>query len=250
MDSKVGVVIADMAEDSVDREDEEEEEEDELVESTQHSVLPNSQELFLTLMELPSQPSQATIPDNEAMEGTSAANFSSISPLSQRLAQIRRQKKKTREEMFSEIMEVTHNEKAHLNEWKDVVAKYRKDASDREDRRDQREDRRDEREDRRDARDEWRDARDERWRQEDQRWRDATLGLLRNQTDMLWHMVELQEWQQDHRVPLQTLYNHPPPSPCSLASSPTRRVRTRGGRLCAPAHSTPVDSPTKRLSLL
>ncbi|XP_050804060.1 uncharacterized protein LOC127048347 [Gopherus flavomarginatus] len=184
------------------------------------------------------------------MEGTSAANFSSLPTPSRRLSQIRRRKKKTQEEMFSEIMEVTHNERAHLNEWKDTVAKYRKDASDHEDRRDQREDRRDEREERRDAQDEKIDAQDERWRQKDQRWQDATLRLLRDQTDVLRRMVELQEWQQDHRVPLQPLYNHLPPSLCSLASSPARRVRTRGGRLRAPAHSTPVDSPTKRLSLL
>ncbi|XP_050801939.1 uncharacterized protein LOC127047565 [Gopherus flavomarginatus] len=224
-----------MPEDSADGEDEEEEEEDELAESTQHSVLPNSQELFLTQTELPSQPSQATIPHNEAMEGTSAANFSSLPPPSRRLSQIRRRKKETRDEMFSEIMEMTRNERAHLNEWKEMVSKYRKDASDHEDRRDEHEDRR--------------DARDERWRQEDLRCRDATLGLLRDQTDMLQCLVELQERQQDHRVPLQPLYNCPPPSTCSLASSPTRRLRTCGGRLRAPAHSTPVDSPTKRLSL-
>ncbi|XP_074919487.1 uncharacterized protein LOC142046419 [Chelonoidis abingdonii] len=135
VDSEVGVVISAMAEDSADGEDEEEEEEDELAESTQHSVLPNSQELFLTQTELPSQPSQATSPDNEAMEATSAANFSSLPTPSQRLSQIRRRKKKTRDEMFSEIMEVTRNERAHLNEWKDVVSNYRKDASEREDRR-------------------------------------------------------------------------------------------------------------------
>uniref|UniRef100_A0A452GSR1 Myb/SANT-like DNA-binding domain-containing protein n=1 Tax=Gopherus agassizii TaxID=38772 RepID=A0A452GSR1_9SAUR len=70
VDSEVGVILA-FPEDSADGEDEEEEEEDELAESTQHSVLPNSQELFLSLTEVPSQPSQATIPDNEAMEGTS-----------------------------------------------------------------------------------------------------------------------------------------------------------------------------------
>ncbi|KAM9164775.1 uncharacterized protein ACDP82_002024 [Pangshura tecta] len=177
-----------MAEDSVDGEDDDEEEEDELAESTQHSVSPNSQELFLTQTELPSQPSQATSPDNEAMEGTSAANFSSLPIASQRLAQIRRRKKKTRDEMFSDIMELTRKERAHLNEWKEVVSNYRKDASEREDRR---------------------DARDEGWRQEDQRWRDATLGLLHDQTDMLRRLVELQERQQDHRVPLQPLYNHP-----------------------------------------
>ncbi|XP_050818353.1 eukaryotic translation initiation factor 3 subunit A-like [Gopherus flavomarginatus] len=88
------------------------------------------------------------------MEATSAANFSSLPTPSRRLAQIRWRKKRTRDEMFTEIMAVTRNERAHLEEWKDVVAKYRKDAREREDRRNQREDRRDECEDRRDARDE------------------------------------------------------------------------------------------------
>ncbi|XP_050774927.1 uncharacterized protein LOC127031930 isoform X2 [Gopherus flavomarginatus] len=230
-----------MAEDSADGEDEEEEEEDELAESTQHSVLPNSQELFLTQTELLSQPSQATSPDNEAVEATSAAHFSSLPTPSRRLSQIRRRKKKTRDEMFSEIMEVTRNERAHLNEWKDVVSKYRKDASEREDRRDKREDRRDTRDERW-----WQE--DQRCRQEDQRWRDATLELLHDQTDILQHLVELQEEQRGHRVPLQPLCNHRHPSPCSISSSP-RRVRMLGGRLRAPAHSTPVDSPTKRLLL-
>ncbi|XP_050805866.1 uncharacterized protein LOC127049283 [Gopherus flavomarginatus] len=225
-----------MVEDSAEGEDEEEdeEEEDDLAASTQHSVSSNSQELFVTQTELPSQPSQATSPDSDAMEATSAAHFSSLPTPSRRLAQIRRRKKRMRDEMFSEITEVTRNERAHLKEWKDVVAKYRKDASEREDRR---------------------DARDERWRQEDQRcrqedqwWRDATLELLRDQTDILRHLVDLQEKQWGHRVPLQPMFNHSQYSPCSISSSP-KRVRTRGGRLCAPAHSTPVDSPTKRLSL-
>ncbi|KAM9170289.1 uncharacterized protein ACDP82_004564 [Pangshura tecta] len=131
LDSDLGVVIA-MAEDDADGEDDDEEaEEDDLAESTQHSVSPNSQELFVT-QELASQPSQ----DNEDMEGTSAANFSRLPTRSQRLAKIRRRKKKTREEMFSDIMEVTRKERAHLNEWKEMVSKYRKDASEREERRD------------------------------------------------------------------------------------------------------------------
>uniref|UniRef100_A0A452IFW4 Myb/SANT-like DNA-binding domain-containing protein n=1 Tax=Gopherus agassizii TaxID=38772 RepID=A0A452IFW4_9SAUR len=50
VDSEVGLVISAKPEDSVDGEDEEE---DGLAERTQH---PNSQELFLTQMELPSQP--------------------------------------------------------------------------------------------------------------------------------------------------------------------------------------------------
>ncbi|KAM9149386.1 uncharacterized protein ACDP82_006468 [Pangshura tecta] len=196
-----------MAEDDADGEEyDEEADEDDLAESTQHSVSPNSQELFLTQTELASQPSQ----DNEAMEETSAANFSSLPTPPQRLAKIRRRKKKTQEEMFSDIMEVTRKERAHLNEWKEVVSKYRKDASERDDRRDTRDER-------------WRQEdhqEDQRWQQEDQQWRDATLGLLRDQTDMLRRLVELQEWQQDHRVPLQPLYNHSHLSPCFTSSSP------------------------------
>ncbi|XP_050792689.1 uncharacterized protein LOC127043039 [Gopherus flavomarginatus] len=193
-----------MAEDSAEGEDEEEEEEeeDDLAASTQHSVSPNSQELLLTQTELPSQPSQATSPDSEAMEATSAAHFSSLPTPSRRLSQIRRRKKKTRDEMFSEMIEVTRNERAHLNEWKAVVSNYRKDASEREDRRDQREDRRDARDER------WRQE-DQRCRQEDQRWRDAMLVLLHDQTDILRHLVDLQEEQWGHRVPLQPLCNHP-----------------------------------------
>ncbi|XP_065447671.1 G1/S-specific cyclin-D3 isoform X1 [Chrysemys picta bellii] len=222
VDSEAGVISSATTEDSADREEKEEEEEDELAESTQHSVLPNSQELFLSLSEVPCQASQASTQDHDPMEGTSAAaNFSSLPPPSRRLSQIRRRKKRTRDEMFAEIMESTRNEKAHLNEWKDTVSKYRKDASEREDRRDQCEDMRDQREERR-------DARDERWQQEDKKRQDASLGLLHEQTDMLQRLVELQERQQDHRLPLQPLYNHPPPSPCSIASSP-RCVRTRWG---------------------
>ncbi|EMP27651.1 hypothetical protein UY3_15257 [Chelonia mydas] len=61
VDSDDGVIFA-MPGQFVDGEDEEEE--DELGESTQHTVLPDSQDLFLTLTEIPSQP-------NEAGEGTS-----------------------------------------------------------------------------------------------------------------------------------------------------------------------------------
>ncbi|XP_065418228.1 uncharacterized protein LOC135974406 [Chrysemys picta bellii] len=195
VDSEEGVISA-MPEDSANGEDDDEED-DELAESTQHSVLPNSQDLFLSLTEVPSQLSQGIIPDHEAMEGTSAAHFSSLPPPSRRLSQIRRRKKRTRDYMFSEIMQSTRDERAHLNEWKDTVSKYRKDASEREDMRDQREDRRDQHEERRDARDE--------------RRQDATLlMLLREQMDMLQCLVELQERKQDHRVLLQPLYNHPP----------------------------------------
>ncbi|XP_065455298.1 myb/SANT-like DNA-binding domain-containing protein 2 [Chrysemys picta bellii] len=226
VDSGSGIVST--PEDSADgvEEEEEEEEEDELAESTQHSLLPNSQDLFITPTEVPSQTSQASTQDSDPMEGTSAAaNSSSLPPPSRRLSQIRRRKKKTRDEMFSEIMQSSRSDRAHLNEWKETVSKYRKEISEREDRRDQREERRDDR--------------DERWQQEDQRMKNAMLGLLRR-------LVEVQERLLENRLPLQPLF-HPPPSPCSVSSSP-RRVRTRGGRLRTPSHSTPVDSPSKRLS--
>nr|XP_048723863.1 uncharacterized protein LOC125644254 [Caretta caretta] len=55
VDSDDGVLSA-MPEDFADKEDEEE---DELEERTQHTILPNSQDLFITLTEIPSQPNQA-----------------------------------------------------------------------------------------------------------------------------------------------------------------------------------------------
>ncbi|XP_074980822.1 uncharacterized protein LOC142070743 isoform X2 [Caretta caretta] len=197
-----------MPEDFADREDEEEE--DELEESTQHPILPDSQDLFITLTEIPSQP-------NQAREGTSAANVSSLPPPSQRLPQIRRRKKRTCDEMFSELMQSSGTDRAQQNVWRDTIPEYRKVA----------------------------DECEERWLQEDQRRHDATLGLLRDQTDMLWRLVEVHERQQDHRLPLQLLFNRPSSSPSSIASSP-RRQRTRGRRLWAPNHSTPVDSPSNR----
>ncbi|EMP37370.1 hypothetical protein UY3_05418 [Chelonia mydas] len=56
VDSDEGVLSA-MPEDFADGKDEEEE--DKLEESTQHTVLPNSQDLFITLTEIPSQPNKA-----------------------------------------------------------------------------------------------------------------------------------------------------------------------------------------------
>ncbi|XP_077667047.1 uncharacterized protein LOC144261405 [Eretmochelys imbricata] len=119
MDSDDGVLSA-MPEDFADGE--EEEEEDELEESMQHTVLPDSQDLFITLTEIPSQP-------NQAREGTSAANVSSLPPMSQRLSQIRQQKNRTRDEMFSELMQLSGTDRAQQNVWRDTVAQYRKMAN-------------------------------------------------------------------------------------------------------------------------
>nr|XP_048704164.1 uncharacterized protein LOC125635889 [Caretta caretta] len=206
VDSSDGV-LSTMPEDFADGEDEEE-----LEESTQHTVLPDSQDLFMTLTEISSQA-------NEAGEGTSAAgNVSSLPPPSQRLSQIRWRKKCTHNEMFSELMQSSGPDRAQQNVWRDTRAEYRKGA----------------------------DECEERWWQEDQKRHEATLGLLRDQMDMLQHLVEVNERQQDHRLPLQPLFNHPPSSPSSIASSP--RCPRMGGRrgLWAPNLSSPVDSLNNR----
>ncbi|XP_074978887.1 uncharacterized protein LOC125626659 isoform X7 [Caretta caretta] len=126
-----------------------------------------------------------------------AANVSSVPPPSQRLTQIRRRKKRTCDEMFSELMQLSGTERAV---WRDTIPEYRTVANER----------------------------GEKWLQEDQRRHDAMLGLLWDQADMLWRLVEVHERQRDHGLPLQPLFNRPPSSPCSIASSP-RRPRTRGG---------------------
>ncbi|XP_053887272.1 uncharacterized protein LOC128838849 [Malaclemys terrapin pileata] len=183
-----------MPEDFADREDDEEE--DDVEESIRHAVLPDSEDLFLTLTEMLSQPSQGGIPDHEAIEGSSAANVSSLPPLSQ----IRWRKKRTHNEMFSELMQASHTERAQQKVWRDTIAQDRKAVSNRE----------------------------ERWRQEDQRRQDATLGLLREQMDMIRRLVEVQERQLE-RLLLQPLFNGPPSSPSSIATASPRCPRTRRG---------------------
>nr|XP_048676490.1 uncharacterized protein LOC125622439 isoform X2 [Caretta caretta] len=150
----------------------------------------------------------------------------------QRLVKIRRQKNRTRDEMFSELMLSSHTDRAQTNAWRQTMSKCRKAQNDREER--------------------WRAeeskcwaeerAEAERWRQCDERRQDSMLKLLEDQTNMLQHMVELQERQQEHRPLLQPLCNQPQSSPSSIASSP-RLPRTRWGGLWPPSHSTPEDCP-------
>ncbi|KAM7152739.1 uncharacterized protein RBU57_012766 [Macrochelys suwanniensis] len=102
-----------------DREDDDGDDEDEVVDSTLQGNFPESQELFLTLTEIPSQPSQGSIPDREAREGTSAATVPRLPPASpsQRLSQIRRRKKRTYDEMFSELTETARQHEADRLKW-------------------------------------------------------------------------------------------------------------------------------------
>ncbi|XP_074831065.1 uncharacterized protein LOC142000582 [Natator depressus] len=189
-----------------------EEDDDEVVDSSQQASretdFPDSQELFLTLdlEPVPPKPTQSCLPNLPGGEGTSAACVSRItgSSPSQRLAKIRRRKKRTRDETFSELMLSSHTDRAQMNAWRQTMSECRKAQNDREER--------------------WR-AEAERWRQCDERRQDSMLRLLEDQINMLQGMAELQERQQKHRPPLQPLCNQLPSSPSSIASSP-RRPRT------------------------
>ncbi|XP_073167360.1 uncharacterized protein [Lepidochelys kempii] len=177
------------------------EDDDEVVDGSQQASretgFPDSQELFLILdLELvPPEPTQGCLPDPPGGEGTSAACISRItgSYPSQRLAKIRRRKKRTRDEMFSELMVSSH--RAETNAWRQTVSECGKAQNDREERW-QAEER----------------AEADRWRQRDERRHDSMLRLLEDQTNMLQHMVELQERQLEHRPPLHScVTNCPPP---------------------------------------
>ncbi|XP_050818807.1 myb/SANT-like DNA-binding domain-containing protein 2 [Gopherus flavomarginatus] len=79
-----------------DKEEEEEKEEDSAQAASGESVIPPSQELFLTLEPIAFPHSQGGLPNHDPEEGTSAGANVSTRPLStpsQRLVQMRRQKK-------------------------------------------------------------------------------------------------------------------------------------------------------------
>ncbi|CAM4688017.1 unnamed protein product, partial [Lepidochelys olivacea] len=212
--------------------DEEDEEEEEVVDSSQQASgetgFPDSQELFLTLdlEPVPPEPTQGCLLDPAGGEGTSAACVSMItgSSPSQRLVKLRKKKKRTRDEMFSELMLSSHTDRAQTNAWRQIMSECRKAQNDREERW-------------RAEESKWRAedrAEAQMWRQRDERRQDSMLRLLQDQTSMLQCMVELQQRQLEHRLPLLPLCNQPPSSPSSIASTP-RRPRTRWGASGQPA---------------
>ncbi|XP_053878867.1 uncharacterized protein LOC128834283 [Malaclemys terrapin pileata] len=150
-----------------DGEDEEGEEVDEAVDSTHNADFPDSQDLFITLTEIPYQPSPAVTPDTESGEGsaTPSATVSqpSLASHSQRLARIRHRKKRTREDMFSELMACSRAQAAQQTQWRENLSQMQQANMDRE----------------------------ERWRQEDQQATQTLLGLLREQTDTLRRLVDV-----------------------------------------------------------
>ncbi|XP_073195090.1 uncharacterized protein [Lepidochelys kempii] len=116
-----GGVSRNREEDFVDKEEEEET----VQQASGESVLPSSQDLFITLEPIPSQ---GGIPDPEAGEDSSSADVSmrSLSSPSLRLSQIRGRKKRTRDDMFSELMQSSRTDRAQLNAWRHSVAEARK----------------------------------------------------------------------------------------------------------------------------
>ncbi|KAM9115244.1 uncharacterized protein ACDP82_018631 [Pangshura tecta] len=159
--------------------------EDEAVDSAYNADFPDSQDLFITLTEIPYQPSPAVNPDPESGEGSIAVTISRPTPASpsRRLAQIRRRKKRTQDEMFSELMGWSRAEVAQQTQWREKISQYQCSHSERE----------------------------ERWHQKDQQATQTLLGLLRKQTDMLRHLVDvLQDRRQEDRAPVQSISNRPP----------------------------------------
>ncbi|KAM7181809.1 uncharacterized protein RBU57_000460 [Macrochelys suwanniensis] len=182
VDSDDGVLsTATSSEVFADGEDEEGEKEDEAVDSAFNTDFPDSQDLFITLTEIPYEPSQGSNPDQEPGEGSEAVSVSRPthgSP-SQRLAQIRRRKKRTWDDMFSELMVCSRNEAA---QWREDISRSERTFSERERRA---------------------EAHEDRWWQEDQQATQTLLGLMREQMDTLWRLVDvLQDWRQEERAPL------------------------------------------------
>nr|XP_048683839.1 sorting nexin-27 isoform X2 [Caretta caretta] len=162
----------------------EEDDDDEVVDSSQQASgetgFPNSQELFLTLdlEPVPPEPTQGCLLDPAGGEGNSAACVSMItgSSPSQRLVKLRKKKKRTRDEMFSELMLSSRTDRAQMNAWRQIMSECRKAQNDREER--------------------WRAedrAEAQMWWQRDERRQDSMLRLLEDQTSMLQCMVELQQ---------------------------------------------------------
>ncbi|XP_065446035.1 uncharacterized protein LOC135982591 [Chrysemys picta bellii] len=118
----------------VEEEDEEGDEEDETVDSAYNADFPDSQDLFITLTEIPYQPSPGVNPDPESGEGSVAANVSRPTPASpsQRLVQIRRRKKRTWDDMFSELMGCSRAEVAQQTQWRENMSQYQRSHSERE----------------------------------------------------------------------------------------------------------------------
>ncbi|XP_065451052.1 myb/SANT-like DNA-binding domain-containing protein 2 [Chrysemys picta bellii] len=99
--------------------EEDDDDEDSSQQGSGETGFPNSQDMFITLDLEPVTPelTQGVLPDPEGTQGTSAAN---VSP-SQRLVKIRRRKRWTQDDMFSELQMSSHADRAQQNAWRHNV---------------------------------------------------------------------------------------------------------------------------------
>ncbi|XP_074921728.1 uncharacterized protein LOC142046782 [Chelonoidis abingdonii] len=181
------------------------------------SILPKSQEIFLTLE--PCGLQDIMVADRDAGEGTAAGNVSigmSSTPEG-RLSLIGRRRKRTLEDMFTEIMNTSRTADIELRAWRislseklDVDMESRKASNEQE-----------------------RAAQDE------------MLQIMRDQTDVLRCLVELQEQKQEGRVPLQTLVDSQPASPGAESPSPKCSMRSER-KVHYPFHLTQWEGTRNR----
>ncbi|XP_065274072.1 uncharacterized protein LOC135890590 [Emys orbicularis] len=135
----------------------------------------------------------------------------------QRLSQIRRRKKKTRADMFNELMCASESDKS---EWRIALSENL--AMHREDRR--------------------------ACREHEHATQEEMLRIMKEQSDMLRRLVEVQEKQPDARVPLQPMLNLLLSLPSSTSSSPKCPMRRGewGEGVWYPLHSTPGEGTRTR----
>ncbi|XP_050807937.1 uncharacterized protein LOC127050244 [Gopherus flavomarginatus] len=138
--------------------------------------------------------SQCGLPDHDPGESTSGANVSTqpLSTPSQRLVQIRRWKKRTREDMSAELMQSSRTDRVQLNACRQTIEESHKALQEHE---------------------EWRDACDE-------SRQDAMVKLMGEQTDILPYGGSNAGKAARPQTTAAALYNHPPSSPSSIPSSP------------------------------
>nr|XP_042701636.1 uncharacterized protein LOC122172762 [Chrysemys picta bellii] len=158
-DSSEAFPVTNSTKQGLDGEEEEGDEEDEAVDSAYNADFPDSQDFFITLTEIPYQLSPAINPDPDSGEGSAAVAVSrpTLSSDSQRLSQIRHRRKRTRDDMFSELMSCSRAESTLQSQWRENLSQMHRSHMERE----------------------------ERWWQEDQQATQTLLGLMREQTDTL-----------------------------------------------------------------
>nr|XP_023960111.1 uncharacterized protein LOC112059403 [Chrysemys picta bellii] len=166
------------------KEDIVDEEEENVRQANGGSILPDSEELFLTFEHIPSQDQLAVKRDTREGTSTEILSIGASSTPEQRLSQMRRHKKKTWEDMFDELMHISKSDKMELRAWR-ITLSENLDV----------------------------DREDESMLGTSACHTGEMLRIMKEQSDTLRRLVEVQERQLDARVPLQPMLNLLPSSP-------------------------------------